>query len=373
MDAAPHTSHMLDPSDLRTLADLAGPERAFLTVYLDASDDPSVLESRFERVRSLLADQPAEAEHFEENLAIVRRLLEEHQAPAGGTLAVYVGWAADLARGFALPEAVGTHVWAGDAPYVRPAYELLDEHETYAVAVVNNTSAQIYLVTADEVDEEGRVRGDVKNRVKKGGWSQKRYARRREKQIEGYATDIADGLRELDRERPFARLVLLGSDEPVQAVTAALPTGLRDRLVGSRSISGDASDQDVLAEASALAAEGERQDEQDLWEAIREQGLGPGLAAFGATSVLEGLASARVETVLVDRDLDVEGVKCRDCEHVAHGTPDTCGVCGSKDVFRVDLIEAMTEQAARTGATVDFADPIEGLTEAGGVAALLRY
>ena len=363
----------LDADHLRALSDLVGPERAFLTVYLDAADDRSVLDARFSRIRSLLADQPEETEHFEQNLAVVGKLLDETPAPVGGAVAAYAGWAADLAKSYELPEPVGTRVWMGDAPYVRPAYELLEEHETFAVAVVDNTSSQIFYVAPGEVDEEGRVRGDVKNRVKKGGWSQKRYARRREKQIEQYAAEVAGDLQALDRERPFARLVLLGSDEPVAAVRAALAVPLADKLVGTRSVDAHASEAELIEEAGEVAEAGEREAEQDLWEAIREQGVGPGLAAFGATSVLDALRQARAEAVLVDREAEIAGTKCRDCGHVAHGTPNTCGVCGSRDVFRVDLVEHMTEQAVRTGAEVDFTDPFPALADAGGVAALLRY
>ena len=137
---------MLDASTLRDLADLAGPERAFLTVYLDAADDPSVLEARFSRIRSLLADEPEELEHFEESLAMVRAMIEAHDAPEGGALAVFASWAADFRRAYALPEPVGTRVWMGDAPFLRPAFELLDEHETYAAVVLDNEKARIYLV-----------------------------------------------------------------------------------------------------------------------------------------------------------------------------------------------------------------------------------
>ena len=364
---------MLDAPTLRALSDLAGPERAFLTVYLDHGDDASVIEADLARIRSLLSDQPAEAEHFEESLAVARRLLDAHAAPEGGALAVFASWAAGLERAFELPEPVGSRVWMGDAPYVRPAYELLDEHETYAVVVLDNTKARVYLVAPDEVDEAGRVRGDVKNRVKKGGWSQKRYARRRDKQIESYATEVADGVATLADERPFSRLVLIGSDEPVQAVTAALRTDLADLVAGTGSVDGNASDAEALEAAAEIAEAGEREAERELWAEIREQGMGPGLSAFGATSVLKALVEHRVETVLVDREAAFDGTKCRACEAVAHGALQTCGVCGSSDVFRVDLVEAMTEQAARTGAEVDFADPFPALAEVGGVAALLRY
>ena len=49
---------MLNAATLRDLADLAGPARAFLTVYLDASADPSVLDARFSRAMELVLPGP---------------------------------------------------------------------------------------------------------------------------------------------------------------------------------------------------------------------------------------------------------------------------------------------------------------------------
>ena len=364
---------MFTADALRPLADLSAPERAFLTVYLDAADDASVLDSRFERARSLLAEQPDETEHFERSLETAQGLLRDHAAPRGGALAVFASWAADLAAAVPLPVPVGTRVWMGDAPYVRPLYELLDEHETFAAAVVDNTRARVFVVTAEEAAQEASVRGDVKNRVKKGGWSQKRYARRREKELHHYAADIAGALADLHDERPFARLVLLGSEETALAVQAVLRTDLADLLVAVDTAETDAPEADLIAQAAALAEEAEREDERGLWREIREQGLSGALGAFGATRVLEALGAARAEALLIDREAELAGTKCRACEHVAHGTPETCQVCGSSDVFGVDLVEVFTERAAQTGASVDFADPFPPLAEAGGVAALLRY
>lgn len=364
---------MLTPDALRQLADLVAPERAFLTVYLDHGDDPSVLESRFSRIRSLLADQPAELEHFDQSLALARQLLESNTPPADGALAIFSSWGADLARSFPLPVPVGTRAWMGDAPFVRPVYELLDEHDTFAVAVVDSTRARVFLVTAEGGSQEASVRGDLKNKVKKGGWSQKRYARRREKELEGYATDIASALKDLRDESGFSRLVLLGADETVLAVRDALPTDLLDVLVATESAATDGAEAELTAQAAALAEDAEREGERQLWEEIREQGLSGALSAFGPTSVLAALTTARAEAILLDREVEIAGTKCRACESVVHGTPETCQTCGSSDVFRIDLAEHLTEQAARTGATVDFADPFDALTEAGGVAALLRY
>ena len=50
-----------------------------------------------------------------------------------------------------------------------------------------------------------------------------------------------------------------------------------------------------------------------------------------------------------------------------------CKFCGSEDVFAVDLVNELVELLALTSAEADFVDPIPGLSEAGEVAALLRY
>jgi len=92
----------------------------------------------------------------------------------------------------------------------------------------------------------------------------------------------------------------------------------------------------------------------------------------GATRVLVAASQGRVEIALIDREAEIEGSCCRDCEHLAHGLPQTCYACGSKDLFAVDLINERVELLARTSAEADVTDPSEALTEVGHIAALLR-
>src|SRR5690606_15828523 len=207
-------------------------------------------------------------------------LLAEASFEAPSTV-FFVCWALDVARAFPLTVAVPDKVWMGDAPYIRPLAELQDEYEDFAVAVVNNTEARVFLVRAAVAHDGQRVRGDVKNAVKKGGWSQKRYARRREKELDQYAAEVAEVLTELHDEKGFARLGLLGAAAAMRAVADRLPTPLADRLVGERAV--DVQDEHaVLREAFTLYFEGERASERALWERIREGYLTGGLAVVGA-------------------------------------------------------------------------------------------
>lgn len=357
--------------DLKHLADLEAPERAFLTLYLAGTDSVRALDQTFRSIRALLAGNEAEAEHFEQNLKLLEPLLDEATFEAPSTV-FFVCWALDVAKAFPLTATVPDKVWMGDAPYIRPLAELQDEYEDFAVAVVSNTDARVFLVRAAEVGEGSRVRGGVKNAVKKGGWSQKRYARRRQKELDQYAAEVAGALKALHEEEGFARLVLLGSQEARQAVEANLQTALAGKLVGKGAV--DVQDEDaVFREAFALYFEGERASEQALWDRIREGYLTGGLAVVGAQRTLEAAQAARVEEALVDRALDAKGTKCRACEHTVFGTPTSCQHCGSTDLFEVDFVNALTETLAQTGATIDFADGFEALTDVGGVGALLRY
>ncbi|HSU82896.1 MAG TPA: hypothetical protein VLR69_10775, partial [Thermoanaerobaculia bacterium] len=117
----------------------------------------------------------------------------------------------------------------------------------------------------------------------------------------------------------------------------------------------------------------EREAESKLWDKIKDEVCRGGLAVTGPEEVLKAAAVGRVEKIAVTRDAKLPGTRCRDCENLSSGALTKCKICGSADVFPVDLVNELTELAALTSAETDFVDPIEGLSQAGEVAALLRY
>jgi peptide subunit release factor 1 (eRF1) len=366
------TSTPLAEIDLRPLAEMEAAERAFLSCYLTGETGTESLKNRITRVRRLLAKTPAEMEHFEASLALLEKWLADNP-PGDGTVAVFACGALDFVQGWRLPVAVPNTLRVGAAPYLRPLAELKDEYGTLAVIAADNRAATINLATIDRTTTGGRVRGDVKNAVKKGGWSQKRYARRRDKQLERYATDVVSRLEELDKEHTIDRIVLVGSSESLQEIEGAIPEHMRDRVFRRNGVSASADEDDVMEAAWAAWFAAEREGEQKLWDQIREEAFGQDMAAMGATEVLAALQQGRVDTVLVSRDSTVKGTQCRACSHLVHGTPDTCQQCGSADVFTVDLVNEFVRLAELTAAYVEFADASDELTEEDGVVALLRY
>ena len=169
-------------------------------------------------------------------MGLVRSCLDERPVKGLG-LAVFASYADDYVRREDLPVAVPDLLRVGPAPYIRPLAELEDEREDFLVVAADNSESRIIRVTSAEAERADRIRGDVKNAVKVGGWSQQRYARRREKQLHRYAGEVAEALAELCRGADYSRIVLLGSDETIRAIEAAMLAGGRreGRRRGGRS------------------------------------------------------------------------------------------------------------------------------------------
>jgi peptide subunit release factor 1 (eRF1) len=265
-------------------------------------------------------------------------------------------------------------LWIDASPYLRPLAELQDEYIPFVVVAADNRSARIWQVVSARVSEEERLRGDVKNRVKKGGWSQKRYQRRRDNELLHYGKDIASALERLYEEKPFERLILLGTMEILGEIKNALSQRLAATVAGERNVDLKDDGDELIDAAFDLYFEQERQDEAQLWERIRaEVCKNGGLAAAGPSEVLAAAQAGRVETMIVQRDVKIAGMRCRDCELLAVAKPQQCPACRSNSVFAVDLVNELVQLLATTSARAEFSDPLPGLEEVGSVAALLRW
>ncbi|MHC4661251.1 MAG: baeRF10 domain-containing protein [Planctomycetota bacterium] len=363
---------MLKDVNLRELAEATAPDRAFLSLYLSNAAAFESLQKRIRKTKSLLKDNRDEREYFDENMKLVEKHLKKNPIESGG-LCIFACWALDFFKAVPLDVPVPDLLIVDSSPYIRPLAELQDEYENFAVVTADNKSASIYMVISAKAESEKRVTGNIKNHVRKGGWSQQRYERRRDKQLHNYAKDIADRLAELDRTESFRRILMAGSKETLNEIRRVLPAHLVKKLVGEKTMNLSEGGQVVNREIFDLYFDEERRSEEKLWERIRNEYLRKGKAAVGAADVLRAVKAGRVSKVVVTRGAGMDGARCRECDYLGAGTPAACPECASDSVYKVDLINEIVELLATTGAEADFVDPIPGLSEVGDIAALLRY
>ncbi len=358
--------------DLKALARLSTPDRAFLSVYLSGPRAVAALERRLRHAEALLERRSDEAEQFTENVKLLKDYLRREPLESGA-LCVFACWVLDFFKAWPLNAPVKDMVVVDSSPYIRPLAELQDEYENYAVVVADNKLIRVYLVTSARADSEERIRGNVKNHVRKGGWSQQRYERRRDKQLRRHAKEAADVLTRLERGREFRRIIMVGSRETTAEIRRLLPQRVAEKVVGGKAIDLRRGAKWLEKEIFDLFVEEERRSEEELWRRVREEYLRGGLGAVGLEEVTEAAAQGRVEKMLVIRNMRADGVRCRDCGRLTLGAPTRCPDCGSESLFEVDAVEEAVEMVASGGGETDFVDPVPGLSEVGGIAALLRY
>jgi peptide chain release factor subunit 1 len=363
---------MLEEIDLKKLSKLSSHDRAFLSMYLRSPESVAAVLKRAGEIHRLLKGNRDEHHQMGENVKLVKDYLDKNRYTSG-SLCIFCCWLLDYLEAYPLTVEVEDIVRVDSSPYIRPLAELRDEYENFAVIVADNERARVFLVTAGRAQAEESIRGDIKNHVKVGGWSQQRYERRRDKEFEGYAGDIAQALLRLDETEEFERIVLVGGKEALSEIAKALPDRLAYRLIGEKPLDMKKGEKYVNDEIFDLFREEERRSESQLWQQIRDRFFRGEPAVVGVQDVLYAAQGGRVEKAIVNRKSLFAGARCRDCENLYSGSSGKCPRCGSESTFRVDLLNEIVELLSMTGAEIDFADEIDELTEAGGIAAMLRY
>lgn len=359
--------------DLNRLSNIATPERTCLSVYLASPKSVHDLDRRLERAKQVLRreGEKSETEHFEENAKAIKKSLEQNPLTSG-SLCLFSCWILDFFEVHSLSVRVADDLRVDSSPYILPLAELQDDYEDVAVVVADNKKTRIFVVSSAVAGEEEVIAGNVKNHVRKGGWSQQRYERRRDKQLLLYAREIVAALKVLDRSESFRRILFVGGKEILRIIYENLPQPLQKRAC-KKAIDLSKGEHVINRDIMTLFAEQERLSERTLWEKIRAEYLRGGLGIIGIEQVLAAAKAGQIENLLVDRNFKPKGKRCRDCEQLDGPGTESCTQCGSASCFEVDLVNEVIELVKQSGGQVDLADPIDTLTQAGSIAAFTRY
>ena len=168
--------------NLKKLAEMMAPERTFLSIFISGAHSIPELKKKLNKLRRVLKSNEAnkdEREYFDENVRTVEEYLQNNPLKTS-SLCIFTCQAINFFQAIYLPAPVNDYVRIDSYPYIRPLAELYDDYENVAVVVADNEKVRIFLVSSSVIGTEEVIKGNIKNHVKVGGWSQKRYERRRD-------------------------------------------------------------------------------------------------------------------------------------------------------------------------------------------------
>jgi peptide chain release factor subunit 1 len=384
-------TNQLTDETLRTLSEVEAAEPVVVSLFINL--DPAefaLAPARSSQISSLLSDLDAaiaEGERSHEakvSLAADRERLEAFlrddslDVDGAGSLALYASDALDLFAAVKLPEPVDGAVRVDERPVLEPLMTAQDEGN-WCVLLVTRDSARVFRGGPTALREVRELRSDVKNQHAAGGWSQARFERSVEREVEWHLESATDLLFKIFKRRPFDHLVVGANNESLRpALTDETHAYLTERIRGWVDIDERIATPDEVLEAvrevmdAHLAAE-----EQALFERVAAERSTDGRAAAGLDEVLAALVEQRVETLLVREGAEAAGVKCVTCDWIGPAGRAACPV----DATALDevgnivepAIQAALQQSAAVHVVRSRADGTDGAPFDGPVAALLRY
>jgi peptide chain release factor subunit 1 len=373
----------LDIAALRRLSGLRPTSGKVLSLYLDL--DPSAFATPAARqtaITSVLddADRQARAQDGDHEAKVALRadvdrarefFASDFSAKSAGAFALFACRPAELFETFKLPRPVESRAVVDTSPWIEPLART-GGPERLCVVLVSRPHARILRGTRDGLEEVAEVQDDVHGRHDQGGWSQLRYQRGIEKDVQDHLQHTADRLFAHWRRARFERLLVGATEELYPAFEERLHPYVSERLVGRFDVEVEhATPAQALEAALPVLDARDAQLEREALDRL-ESGLGTGQGAAGLEDVLGVVHERRVETLLYTPGLSRAGVGCPHCGWL--------GLEGERCPFdetplesRADVVDDAIEATVLQSATpLPLADR-DTLAPHDGIAALLRF
>lgn len=253
---------------------------------------------------------------------------------------------------------------------------VLDDHPRLAVVVAQRDKAVLHLSEQRERREQESIESEVAAVHDQGGLSQARFERRVELQVRQHLTEIVTRLEEIAKSSPFQRLFLAGTDEVTAELASLLPPALADALVGTFAVDvKHDSDQTVLEQARAMAAEAERAEELERVNQVMSAVAAGDRGVIGPEETVKAVVEGRAHQIVLLDDIECEGLECPKCDYMTVARVDACPACGEPAELNSNLLDSVIERAYLSGVELEFVsgDAKAKLLPQGGIGALLRY
>lgn len=271
-----------------------------------------------------------------------------------------------------LPHPARNHLALNHSPHVRQLEAMLDEHERFALVLVDRERARLFRFQLGVLTEQTEFFDKVPRGQDQGELSAQSVQRHTDELVHRHLKHVADVVFESCQASAVDRVSLGGPLEIVTEFQEILHPYVRGLLGPRVSVSVGSSVRDIRQAAMEAEYEAEREGERRIMEKFRDAlGSGNGGVA-GLEPTLAALAERRVDVLLVSDGYEAPGWRCLSCRYVAAKGRE-CPLCSASMELVDDVIEEAVEDALANRCKVEVVMGNADLDVLGRVGALLRF
>jgi len=324
----------------RFLKELENPTSPVVSVYSPLSEASQMINILRETERG---------KEIEDVEAVIEKRLASHK---GGTLCLF-GW--NTEKGVEIKELTLSKVLppvyvVDEKPYIEPLHDILEINYDVLLLILDHKEARFRHFKGKEMTEQFRIKAYVRGKHRKGGWSQKRFERIRNIQIQNFFKRVEGRLREFDLKQ-IDLILLAGPGTAKKEFLELSPKGERKKTRILESVSFTTHPEGVTEKMIAALDRFRKNIEHKQLLKV-EDNVRKGLTEKENKMIQEALQRGAVDTLLIATDYFAK-------------TPQ-----------ENNRIIKMIELAEKTSAEVEFiTNPVvlNKLHKHGSVVATLRY
>ena len=368
---------------MRRLAEVESLELPIISIYLDVRAEAdgqspgrraafTVLRDRLTEIEDAYWPRGDDYASFALDRERIMAFTEEDLDPATQGLAIFACTGLDVWE--VVETGVPFHMSVGVGPRAElyQLARLIDEHETLVVAHIDAGQARLWVgrfgQLAEQEAPDAGAEGSV--RARKGGWSQQRYQRRANNEVDQLIAETAAAIEQLVEREDARRLVLAGEETVVARLEDAIPPPVRQR-VGDIGRAGRANEDEVTELIRPVVEQLETEEGASLADEALGLARAGGLGVAGPGRTRRFLEMGAVDTLIL-LGLQVqpaEATEVQDARDVEERLPEKTG----RKELDLETRNEFVRLAALTSADGQVVEEHEGLEQAGGAAGLLRY
>jgi peptide chain release factor subunit 1 len=378
---------MISTQDLERLIERQDGGRKIVSLFLDMSVDSNnkrkhdvFLWQNRSRFEELEGNRPIHTGNGGEQgvgglFERVQGWLEDGFDEENRGVVIYAEVGGDWFETLQFPVPVQNRMVVADRPVVGPLAQVLHAYDHYGVILLDREHVRILSVYLGTLLDELTFRGEplpTRSDVQAGGYSQTRFQRRKREEMKHFFKDFAEEVVRFDERYGPAHLVLLGTDENVARFREYLPDPLLQKVVYTGPMGVDDPAPEVLRRLEPHLREEQERSSMQLIDQVRDRAAHDYLATAGLQGTLTALQEGKVDTLVLARDGEEQGVRCTRCGFVFVREVTRCPYDGGEEMERVEVMEEMVRMAETQGAEIQFADA-NAIADLRGAAALLRF
>jgi peptide chain release factor subunit 1 len=363
---------MMQERDLQELAELVSEKATVLSLYLNVDPRRRSTGEYKLGLRKLL-EQAAGSQAAPEDIERVERYFEHEYNWQGRAVACFSCQAENFWRAYPLLVPVQDFVFVGHRAHLKPLSDLWDEYERFGVVSVDSEGARLFIYHLGALEDTAGTLGNEVKRHKQGGWAADKLQRHEDEEAKHNLKEAAALADNFMRQHKVDRIVLSGSEGNVALFRELLPRPLQDKVIGQISVDMNASPNEVWERAFEVAVEADRRAESELLDQVITVVAKGGAATLGLADTLVALQEGRVYQLLVDVNYHAPGYTCENCGAVMVEERTDCPYCGHHVTKTDDAVNLAVQKVVNAGLKVVVLEHDPRLSEAGGIASVLRY